>query len=59
MPVFGSISFNDMTSLANSKFARLCEVGIRSLSTHVQMRMEYRDSYERGVGAEPYFWISY
>jgi hypothetical protein len=59
LPVFGSISFDDLSRLSSTKFAPLCGVGRRNLSTVVQVRMEYREQYEQGVGAAPYFWISF
>jgi hypothetical protein len=59
VPVFGSISFDELTKLSTARFAPLCEVGDRSFSTFVQVRMEFREPYERGIGAAPYFWISY
>ena len=58
-PVFGSISFDDLAKLSAARFAPLCDAGRRSLSTMVQVRMEYRATYEQGVGAAPYFWISH
>ncbi len=57
-PVFGSISFDDLARLRSTDFVALCDIGYRSLSTSVQVRMEYRSQYEAGVGAAPYFWIS-
>ena len=54
-PIFGSISYGDLAKLTAAKFVPLCAVGV----TSVQVRLEYRDKLEAGIGAAPYFWISY
>jgi hypothetical protein len=54
-PISGSISFEDLAKLSATNFAPLCAVGVAS----VQVRMEDRDTFGAGIGAAPYFWISY
>lgn len=57
--IFGSISFDDLAKLSSANFVPLCKAGDHARSTLVQVRIEYREQYERGIGAAPYFWISY
>ena len=58
-PLYGSISFDELVNLPKKGFIPLCEVGLRSGAKMVQVRMEYREPYEKGGGAAPYFWISH
>jgi hypothetical protein len=55
LPLFGSISFGEMATLSNQRFAPLCVIGRRARSTAVGLRAEYRAPYERGEAVEAYF----
>jgi hypothetical protein len=59
VPVWGSVSLHDLTQLSDARFESLCDVGRRSQSTSVGLRVEYREIYERHEGAAPYFFVSW
>jgi hypothetical protein len=55
IPVWGSVSFDELARLSKEQFVPLCEVGRRSRSTSVGLRVEYRDEYERHIQRDAYF----
>ena len=55
MPVWGSISPDELARLSNARFAPLCAIARRSRSSSAGIRVEYREAYERRQGADAYF----
>ena len=57
VPVWGAVSLDDLARLSKTRFVPLCDLGRRSSSTSVGLRVEYREAYERRVGAPGYFYV--
>lgn len=55
IPVWGSVSPEELTKLSEAQFVPLCMVARRSRSTAAGVRMEFRETYLRGEGGEAYF----
>jgi hypothetical protein len=57
VPIYGSISAEDLHKLVAAKFRPLCEIGRHFSSEGVGIRAEYRDLYERHEQADAYFFF--
>ncbi len=57
VPIYGSISPEDLGKLVDQKFKPLCGIGGRFTSTSVGLRAEYREAYERDEGTDAYFFF--
>jgi hypothetical protein len=55
IPVWGAISFEDLTRLKDTRFAALCAAARRSRSTAASVRIEFRATYDTDGATDPYF----
>jgi hypothetical protein len=57
MPVWGSISFDDLDRLSAANFVPLCAVARRNGSTAASVRIDPRATYGKGEDVEAYFFV--